>query len=71
MIKYPYCVTVTFLKFRNQIYVEILVGRLSLVLLAEDGDHVIVKSQSVCDSEVTHRPLVVLGHVDGLTRVLT
>lgn len=64
--------SLTLLEFGNQIYVEILVaGGGSLLLLAEDANHMIVHSQSVSDSKVTHSSFVVLRHVNRLTRVLT
>lgn len=64
--------SLTLLEFGHQIYVEIVVaGGSGVLLLPEDVDHMIVHSQPVGHSEVTHRTLVVLRHVHGLTGVLT
>lgn len=60
------------LKLGNQIHVEVFIaGGGSFLLLAEDADHVVVQSQAVGHSEVTHSSLVVLRHVNRLARVLT
>lgn len=62
----------TLLEFGHQIYVEIVVaGGGGFILSVEDADHVIVQSQPVSDSEVTHGSLVALRHVDWLAGVLT
>lgn len=61
----------TFLEFGHQIYVEIVVGGRCFLLFIDDADNMIVQSQSVGNSEITHGSLVVLRHVDRLTGVLT
>lgn len=62
----------TFLQFGHQIDVKIVpAGGGGFLLLAEDADHMIVQSQSVCHSEVTHSTFVVLWHIDRLAGVLT
>lgn len=62
---------ITFSKLGHQIYVEILIGGGRFFLLVQNASHVIVKSQSVGDSEVAHSSLVVLRHIDRLARELT
>lgn len=62
----------TFLQFGDQIDVKIIpAGGGSFLLLGENADHMIVESQSVCHSEVTHSTFVVLWHINRLAGVLT